>query len=104
MTLVVFLLGAIVFLGSFSRLLGGAAGAIGLPLLAALSFSGIGAPILLGLVVAGFVLGLIVVTLFGSGGGGFFMGGPFGGGHSGGGGGFSGGGGGFGGGGASGDW
>jgi uncharacterized protein len=107
LTLVVFLLVAIAFLGSFSRLLGGAVGAVGLPLLVASIFSGIGVPLLLGLVVAGFILGLIVVALFGSGGGGFFMGGPFGGGSGGGwgsGGGFTGGGGDFGGGGATGDW
>lgn len=109
-TLIVFLLVAIVFLGSIARFLGGLAGAVGLPLLAFLSFSGIGIPLLIGLAVAGFVLGLIVVALFGSGGGGgFWWGGPFGGGYGGGwggdgGGGFSGGGGDFGGGGASGDW
>lgn len=108
-TLVVFLLIAIVFLGSIARFLGGLAGAIGLPLAAFLSFSGMGIPLLLGLAVAGFVLGLIVVSIFGSGGGGFLPGGPFGGGFGGGswggsGGGFSGGGGDFGGGGASGDW
>lgn len=110
LTLVVFMLVAIVFLGSISRLLGGLAGAVGLPLLAALSISGIGLLFLVGLAVAGFVLGLIVVALFGSGGsGGFWWGGGFGGGYGGGfgsssGGGFSGGGGDFGGGGASGDW
>jgi uncharacterized protein len=111
LTLLVFLLVSIVFLGSISRYLGGAAGAVGLPLAAFLSFSGIGIPILLGLAVAGFVLGLIVVAIFGSGGGGGFWwgGGGFGGyggggGWGGSGGGFSGGGGDFGGGGASGDW
>lgn len=112
LTLIVFLLVAIVFLGSIARPLGGIAGAIGLPLLASASFAGIGMPILIGLAVAGFVLGLIVVAIFGSGGGGFWWGGPFGGGGFGGGygggwgggGGFSGGGGDFGGGGASGDW
>lgn len=110
-TLVVFLLVAIVFLGSISRFLGGIAGAAGVPLLAFLSFPGLGIPLLLGLAVAGFVIGLIVVSIFGSGGGGGFWwgGGPFGGGYGGGGwgggdGGFSGGGGDFGGGGASGDW
>ncbi|GAM11504.1 hypothetical protein OR1_03820 [Geobacter sp. OR-1] len=110
LTLIVFLLVAIVFLGSISRILGGIAGAVGLPLAAFLSFSGIGIPVLLGLVVAGFVLGLILVSIFGGGGGGggFWWGGPFGG-YGGGGwggsdGGFSGGGGDFGGGGASGDW
>lgn len=109
LTMLVFFLVAIVFLGSISRFLGGLAGAIGLPLAAFLSFSVIGVPLLLGLAVAGFVVGLIVVAIFGSGGGFFpggpFIGGGFGGGFGGGsGGGFSGGGGGFGGGGASGDW
>lgn len=109
LTLIVFLLVAIVFLGSISRLLGGLAGAVGLPALALVSFAGIGLPLLFGLAVAGFVLGLLVVALFGSGGGGgFWWGGGFGGGYGGGwggngGGGFSGGGD-FGGGGASGDW
>lgn len=108
-TLVVFLLVAVVFLGSIARFLGGVAGAVGLPLLAFLSFSGVGITLMIGLAVAGFVLGLVVVSLFGSGGGGFWWGGgPFGGGYGGGwgggGGGFSGGGGDFGGGGASGDW
>ncbi|MBT0664570.1 TPM domain-containing protein [Geobacter pelophilus] len=110
LTLLVFLLVAIVFLGSISRFLGGLAGAVGLPLAAFLSFSGIGIAMLLGLAVAGFVLGLIVVAIFGSGGGGFWWGGGGFGGYGGGdgwggsGGGFSGGGGDFGGGGASGDW
>lgn len=108
---VVFLLVVIVFLGSIARFLGGLAGAIGLPLLAFFSFSVVGIPLLIGLAVAGFVLGLIIVSIFGSGGGGggfWWGGGPFGGGYGGGrgdnGGGFSGGGGEFGGGGASDDW
>ncbi len=111
-TLLVFLLVAIVFLGAFSKFLGGAAGAAGLPLVGFLTFPGIGILVLAVLVAAGFVLGLVVVSLFGSSGrgsgggfGGPFIVGGFGGGSSGGGfGGFSGGGGSFGGGGASGDW
>ena len=112
-TLLVFLLVAVVFLGSFSKFLGGAAGAAGLSLIGFLTFPGLGILILALLGVAGFVLGLLVTFLFGGGGRGFgggfggpFIGGGFGGGSSGGGGfdGFSGGGGGFGGGGASGDW
>lgn len=110
-TLLVFLLVAIVFIGSFSRLLGGVAGAAGLPFIGFLTFPGLGIAILAILGVAGFILGLLIAFLFGSGGRGFGggFGGPFiggfGGGSSGGGfGGFSGGGGSFGGGGASGDW
>jgi len=112
-TLLVFLLVAVVFLGSFSKFLGGAAGAAGLPLIGFLTFPGLGVVVLALLGTAGFVLGLVVTFMFGSGGhgsaggfGGPFIGGGFGGGSSGGGGfgGFSGGGGSFGGGGASGDW
>jgi len=111
-TLLVFLLVAVVFLGSFSKYLGGAAGAAGLALIGFLTFPGLGILILALLGAAGFLLGLLVSFLFGGGrgsGGGFggpFIGGGFGGGSSGGGGfdGFSGGGGSFGGGGASGDW
>lgn len=112
-TLLVFLLVAVVFLGSFSKYLGGAAGAAGLALIGFLTFPGLGLLVLALMGVAGFILGLVVSFLFGSGGpgsgggfGGPFIGGGFGGGSSGGGGfdGFSGGGGGFGGGGASGDW
>lgn len=114
-TLLVFVAVAAVFLGGISRLLGALAGAVGLPLAAFVSFSGL--PFLLFglLAIGGFVLGLFLSFLFGSGGRGF--GGPFGGfggggfgggfgggGFGGGGGGFSGGGGTFGGGGASGDW
>ncbi len=110
-TLLVFLLVAVVFLGSFSKFLGAAAGAAGLSLIGFLTFPGLGILFLALLGAAGFVLGLLVTFLFGGGhgfGGGFggpFIGG-FGGGSSGGGGfgGFSGGGGSFGGGGASGDW
>jgi uncharacterized protein len=112
-TLLVFLLVAVVFLGSFSKFLGGAAGAVGLSLIGFLTFPGLGVLILALLGAAGFVLGLLVTILFGGGGrgsgggfGGPFIGGGFGGGSFGGGGfgGFSGGGGSFGGGGASGDW
>ena len=108
-TLLIFLLVAVVFLGSFSKFLGGAAGAAGLPLIGFLTFPGLGIVVLALMGAAGFVLGIVVSLTFGSGGHGF--GGPFSGGGFGGGGsgdssfgGFSGGGGGFGGGGASGDW
>lgn len=100
-----------VFVGAMSRVLGGIVGAVGLPLIAFLAFAGGGLLFLLLLSVIGFIGGLVVSFLFGSGRGGYpggpFMGGgSFGGGFGGGdfGGGFSGGGGGFGGGGASGDW
>jgi uncharacterized protein len=110
-TLVIFLAVACVFLGAISRPLGGLAGAIGLPLIAFLAFPGLALLIIIGLGVAGFLVGLMLTFLFGGGGrgggffGGPFIGGGFGGGFGGGGGGgFSGGGGDFGGGGASGDW
>lgn len=111
-TLLIFLLVACVFLGAISRVLGGLAGAVGLPLVAFLTFPGLALLVLAGLGVAGFIVGLLLTFLFGGGGrGGGFYGGPFiggwGGGYGGGsfgGGGFSGGGGDFGGGGASGDW
>jgi len=111
-TLFIFLAVACVFLGSISRLLGGVAGAVGLPIIAFLLFPGLALLLLVGLGVGGFLLGLFLTFLFGGGGrgGGGFGGGPFmwggfgGGGGFGDGGGFSGGGGGFGGGGASGDW
>lgn len=111
---------ACIFLGALSRVLGGIAGAAGLPLVASLTFPGLGMIALAGLALAGFFLGIFLSLLFGSGGGrgggghwggttygggyGGGFGGGFGGGWSSGGGGFSGGGGGFGGGGASGDW
>ncbi|ABB31606.1 protein of unknown function DUF477 [Geobacter metallireducens RCH3] len=106
---------ACIFLGALSRVFGGIAGAAGLPLVASLTFPGLGIIVLAGLAVAGFLLGIFLTFLFGGGGrggggtwGGPFYGGGFGGGFGGGwssgGGGFSGGGGGFGGGGASGDW
>jgi uncharacterized protein len=108
----IFLLVACVFLGSMSRFLGGLAGAVGLPIVAWLTFPGLALALLAGLAVGGFLLGLFLAFLFGGGGGGYFGGGPwFGGWYGGGGGGsgggdngFSGGGGDFGGGGASDDW
>ena len=113
-TLLVFLAVAAVFLGSFSKVLSGAVGAVGLPIIAWLTFPGLALAVIGGLAVGGFVFGLLLPFLFGGGGGGgrgggsfggpFIGGGGFGGGGSGGFGGFSGGGGGFGGGGASGDW
>ncbi|ACH39432.1 protein of unknown function DUF477 [Citrifermentans bemidjiense Bem] len=111
-TLLIFVLVASVFLGGISRILGGMAGAVGVPVAALLSFGVTSLLLLGGLAVVGFLLGLFVSFLFGSGGrGGFSGGGPFFGGFGGGGfgggfggGGFSGGGGSFGGGGASGDW
>ncbi|QXM09729.1 TPM domain-containing protein [Geomonas subterranea] len=114
LTLLLFVLVASVFLGGISRLLGGIAGAVGLPVAAFISFSGISMLLMGLLAVVGFLAGLFIAFLFSSGGRGGFMGGPpfFGGygggggfgGFGGGGGGFSGGGGSFGGGGASGDW
>lgn len=114
-TLLIFVAVASVFLGGMSRLLGALAGAVGLPIAAALSFGGLSLVLLAVLVAGGFLMGLFLSFLFGSGGrggfggpffggfGGGYGGGGFGGGSSGGGG-FSGGGGSFGGGGASGDW
>lgn len=105
---------AAVILGSFSRFLGGVAGAAGLPLATALAFPGIGFLMLLILALVGFAGGLLLSLLFsgtfggggghygGGWGGGFFGGG--GGGSYGGDGGFSGGGGGFDGGGSSDDF
>lgn len=97
------LLGAVVaiaVLGLFSRYLGGAAGAIGLPLATYLAFPGMGLVMLLllaaGGLVAGFLLSMAVSGMlgggggFGGGGGGFggflgeFLGGFFGGGGGGG--------------------
>ena len=103
-------------LGLFSRYLGGAAGAVGLPLAAASVFPGMGLLTLLLLAAAGlaggFLLSILVSSLLGSGGGGgggFYGGGWGGGGFYGGGGSsggdiFSGGGGGFDGGGSSDDF
>ncbi len=103
-------------LGLFSRFLGSAAGAVGLPLAAASVFPGMGLLTLLLLagagLVGGFILSILVSSLLGGGGGGgggFYGGGLGGGGFYGGGGSFggdsfSGGGGGFDGGGSSGDY
>jgi uncharacterized protein len=105
-----FLLAAVAaaILGSFSRLLGGLAGAVGLPLAASVVFPGTGLLLLLILALVGFGGGLLLGSLFsggfGSGGGGFYGGGGWGGGSSGDNGGFSGGGGGFDGGGSSDDY
>jgi len=110
LTLLLFVLVASVFLGAISKVLGGVAGAVGLPVATLLSFSGTSLFLLGLLAVVGFLLGLFAAFLFSSGGRGGFGGGPFiggfggGFGRGGGGGGFMGGGGSFGGGGASGDW
>ena len=115
LTLLVFLVVGCIFFGAISRILGGIAGAIGLPLLSLITFPGISAVLLAVLGAGGFIFGLLLAFIFGSGGrggfGGPFIGGGFGGYRGGGfggggfgGGGFSGGGGGFGGGGASGSW
>lgn len=107
-TLAIFFLVGCIFLGAIARALGGIAGAVGLPIIAQLSFPGIGLVMLAVLGVAGFLIGLFLAFLFGRGGGfgggfgGPYFGGGFGG-SSGGGDVFSGGGD-FGGGGASGDW
>lgn len=113
-TLLIFLFVACVVLGALSKVLGGIAGAVGLPVIVLLLFSGAGIITLAVLALVGFFGGLLISFLFGGGGrsggfgggpflgGGGFGGGSFGGGSFGGG--FSGGGGGFGGGGASGDW
>lgn len=107
-TLLIFGGVALFVLGSFSRILGGVAGAIGLPLVAYLTLAPIGIITLIILGAIGLIIG-ILLPLFG-GRGGPFIGGGWGGGSWGSddgggfGGGFSGGGGGFGGGGASGDW
>lgn len=103
---------AMLVLGSISRVLGGLAGALGLPAIVYLTLAPSGFIWLAILAVVGFLFGLLLPALFSAGGGGFWPGGGFfgtgggfggfGGGDSGGG--FSGGGGDFGGGGASGDW
>jgi len=99
---------ALLMLGSLSRFLSAAAGAVGLPAMvyALISPIGVFAALILGAI--GLIAGLLLPSLFSAGGrgyhGGGFFGGGFGGGGSFGGGGFSGGGGSFGGGGASGDW
>jgi uncharacterized protein len=112
LTLLLFLLVGCVVLGAISKILGGLAGAVGLPVVASLLSSGLGPVILAILAVVGFLAGLFLSFLFGAGrrggglGGGPYFGGGYGGGGFSGGGGdvFSGGGGDFGGGGASGDW
>ncbi len=105
---------ALLFIGSLSRIIGGIAGAVGLPALLHLGLFPLGIVGLILAALAGLGIGLFLPSLFsGTGvgrGGGFWTGGGFfpsgGGGWGGGdsGGGFSGGGGDFGGGGASGDW
>lgn len=102
---------ALLFMSSFSRLLAGAAGAVGLPAMVAMLLTPIGLVAALILAVIGLLIGLFLPALFSSGArGGGLGGGYYGGGYGGGGfgdsggGGFSGGGGSFGGGGASGDW
>lgn len=117
---------AAVILGLFSRYLGGAAGAVGVPLAASMAFPGIGLLTLFllaaGGLIGGFLLSMLAANMFAGGSGGFggggfggggFYGGGWGGGFSGGGSGgfsgggsdsFSGGGGDFDGGGASDDW
>jgi uncharacterized protein len=119
LTLLIFLFVLLLFVSAISKLLGVAAGIVGLPIAAKFAFSTVSYPILGGLAVVGGVAGLLMHALFTSGGGrggrggggggfwggfgvGMFFGGGSGGGDSGGG--FSGGGGDFGGGGASGDW
>lgn len=113
LTLLLFFGVGCIVLGAISKILGGLAGAVGLPIIGSLLFSGLGPVVVLILAVIGFLAGLFLSFLFSAGrrggglGGGPFLGGGYGGGgYSGGGfgGGFSGGGGGFGGGGASGDW
>jgi len=113
--LVTFLIfGGIVLLvlGSISRIMGGVAGAVGLPVLVHVAGISTGIVVLIVLAALGFGAGLLLPLLFSAGsayrGGGFGPGGGFfgtgAGGGSFGGGGFGGGGGDFGGGGASGDW
>ncbi len=104
----------LIAIGTISRILGGIAGAIGLPLLVQLTLLPLGLISLIILALAGLGAGLLIPMASPSRGlhrrGGFFPGGGFYGGGGGGlgggdfGGGFSGGGGGFGGGGASGNW
>ncbi len=97
------------FLGKVSPVLGGAAGALGLPAVVYLFLTHFALPILAILAVVGFILGLVLsripAAVSGGHGGGFWhTGGGSGWGGGGFGGGFSGGGGSFGGGGASGSW
>ena len=113
LTILIFGVIALLFIGSISRIFGGVSGAIGLPALVHLALTPIGLIAFIILSAAGLLAGLFLPKLFSSGshhsGGGFWSGGGYygsGSGFSGGGdfGGFSGGGGSFGGGGASGDW
>lgn len=96
-------------LGSFSRILGGLGGAVGLPLFMSLMGLPLGLVTLLILAILGLGAGLFLPVIFSSGrhgrsGGFWYGGGGYSGSGGGFGGGFSGGGGGFGGGGASGGW
>ena len=96
---------ALFMLGSFSRVLGGMAGAVGLPLIAYLAIAPFGLITLIFLAVLGLIMGILLPLFGGHGSGPFLGGGSWGGGGDGGdSGGFGGGGGDFGGGGASGDW
>ncbi len=114
LTLLIFLGIIYFFLRSFSRILGGVVGAVGLPLITNLALVPLGLIAALVLAAIGFGLGMLIPALApggrpSQGGGPWIGGGPWvgGGGWSGSGGdggGFSGGGGDFGGGGASGDW
>ena len=113
LTILIFGVIVLLFIGSISRIFGGVSGAIGLPALIHLTLTPIGLIAFIILSAAGLFAGLFLPKLFSSGshhsGGGFWPGGGYygsGSGFSGGGdfGGFSGGGGSFGGGGASGDW
>lgn len=79
---------AVAVLGIFSRYLGGAAGAVGLPLAASMAFPGLGLFTLFLLaaagLVGGFLLSMLVSGMFGGGSGGGFYGGGWGGGFYGG--------------------
>jgi uncharacterized protein len=74
-TFLIFVLVASVFLGGISRVLGGVAGAVGLPVAASLSFAGLSVLALGLLALLGFLLGLFLAFLFSSGGRGGFGGG-----------------------------
>ncbi len=109
LTLIIFAGIAIIVLGSISRILGGIAGAVGLPALVYLMLMPLGLIPLIILAAIGFGAGMFIPMFSSHRGGGIFPGGGFFGGGGLGGGGFGGGfggggGGGFGGGGASGDW
>ncbi|HIJ81549.1 MAG TPA: methanol dehydrogenase [Desulfuromonadales bacterium] len=107
-TILIVALIAIAVLGMMSRYLGGAAGAVGVPLAASMVFPGLGIFPLFLLAAVGLLAGFLLSMLLSgmSGGGGYFggWGGGFGGGSSGGGDSFSGGGGEFDGGGSSDDY